>query len=75
METKQDASNEETFLVVVNDEEQYSIWPSYMQMPKGWHATGVEGDKKACLDHIEQVWTDITPLSVRRQLDASRGNN
>jgi MbtH protein len=52
--------------VVINHEEQYSIWPVGGPIPAGWTATGFRGSKSEALDHIEKVWTDITPLSVRR---------
>jgi MbtH protein len=54
------------FTVVINHEEQYSIWPTFKDVPKGWTAVGVTGSKKECLDHIEQVWTDMRPLSLRK---------
>jgi MbtH protein len=54
------------YTVVVNDEEQYSIWPADRSIPVGWRAVGVEGDKSACLSHIGEVWTDLRPLSIRR---------
>jgi MbtH protein len=60
---------EETFLVVVNDEEQYSIWSQTLTMPAGWHATGFSGQKEQCLDHIGQVWTDMRPRSLRVAMD------
>ncbi|MFI6321741.1 MbtH family protein [Nonomuraea sp. NPDC050556] len=56
---------EQDWLVVVNDEEQYSIWAAGTPVPAGWRETGVTGGKDACLAHIEQVWTDMRPLSVR----------
>ncbi|GAT66858.1 MbtH family NRPS accessory protein [Planomonospora sp. ID91781] len=52
-------------LVVVNHEEQYSIWPSGRELPDGWRAEGFSGDREECLAHIERVWTDLRPLSVR----------
>lgn len=55
--------------VVVNDEEQYSIWESGRTLPRGWRAVDVSGTKDECLDYIEQVWTDIRPLSLRQQLE------
>lgn len=58
------------FRVVVNDEEQYSIWPDYKAIPAGWREVGVSGSKQECLDHIEKVWTDMRPLSLRRHMDA-----
>jgi MbtH protein len=54
------------FLVVVNHEEQYSIWPEYKALPLGWRDAGVRGPKQVCLDHIEKVWTDLRPLSLRQ---------
>lgn len=57
--------------VVVNDEEQYSIWFADRELPAGWRVVGVSGSKDQCLAHIREVWTDITPLSVRRRLAAA----
>jgi MbtH protein len=57
-------------VVVVNHEEQYSIWPADREVPQGWTATGFAGPKDACLAHIAEVWTDMRPLSLRRALDA-----
>lgn len=63
------------FVVVINDEGQYSIWPSYKTIPAGWHDEGMRGNKEACLAHIDKVWTDMRPLSLRRALaeGAERG--
>lgn len=55
----------ETYLVVVNDEEQHSIWAEEMPLPAGWSAGGFSGTKQECLAHIEQVWTDMRPASLR----------
>jgi MbtH protein len=66
-------SAEEQYQVVVNDEEQYSVWLCDRELPAGWRAVGVTGSKDECLAHIREVWTDITPLSVRRRLAAARG--
>ena len=55
------------YKVVVNHEEQYSIWPVDQQNPLGWKDAGFDGPKVACLAYIEEVWTDMRPLSVRRQ--------
>lgn len=52
-------------LVVVNDEEQYSIWLADKEMPSGWKHAGFEGTKAECLAHIGTVWTDMTPRSIR----------
>ncbi|WP_026422293.1 MbtH family protein [Actinokineospora inagensis] len=53
------------FRVVVNDEEQYSIWPADRDLPAGWLGTGHTGSKVDCLNHIDEVWTDLRPLSLR----------
>lgn len=57
-----------TYLVVVNHEEQYSIWPDYKEIPKGWRPVGNKGPKHECLDYIDKVWTDMRPLSLRKQM-------
>lgn len=54
--------------VVVNDEEQYSIWLGNRELPLGWRRVGVQGSKEECLDFIEVTWTDMRPLSLRRRL-------
>ncbi len=57
------------FVVVVNDEEQYSIWPGQQPLPTGWRDAGHRGDRASCLAHIDEVWDDMRPLSLRRQSD------
>jgi MbtH protein len=56
------------YQVVVNHEEQYSIWPEYKAMPHGWTAAGKAGSKQECLDYIKEVWTDMRPLSLRQSM-------
>jgi MbtH protein len=56
------------YAVVVNHEEQYSIWPVDKPLPDGWQGDGVTGSKSLCLAHIEQVWTDMRPLSLRKAM-------
>lgn len=56
------------YLVVVNHEEQYSIWPVDRELPLGWKAVGEQGSKEECLDYIEEVWTDMRPLSRREKM-------
>ncbi|MBB1159211.1 MULTISPECIES: MbtH family protein [Amycolatopsis] len=53
------------FRVVVNDEEQYSIWPSGRDLPAGWRDEGRTGSEEDCLAHIDEIWTDLRPLSLR----------
>lgn len=59
------------YQVVISDEERYSIWPTYKAIPWGWRAAGFSGAKQACLDHINEVWTDMRPLSLRRAMDGA----
>ena len=66
----EDEDDTTVYAVVVNDEEQYSIWPAHKPLPLGWTAAGVTGPKAVCLDHIEAIWTDMRPLSVRRAMEA-----
>lgn len=55
--------------VVVNHEEQYSIWFVDRDLPLGWREEGFRGTKQSCLAHIEQVWTDMRPLSLRKKME------
>jgi MbtH protein len=66
-------SDDAVFRVVVNDEEQYSIWLDELDVPAGWREVGVRGSKPECLAHIETVWTDMRPRSVRLAQEAARG--
>ncbi len=59
---------DEEYLVVRNDEEQYSIWRADRELPAGWYPEGVRGGRQACLDHIGVIWTDMRPLNLRRRL-------
>ena len=61
--------------VVVNHEEQYSIWPAEREQAPGWRATGFRGSKQECLAHIESVWTDMRPLSLRQRMEKSATSN
>ena len=54
--------------VVVNDEEQYSVWPDGREIPAGWRDEGFVGPRARCLEHIDSVWTDMRPLSLRRAM-------
>ena len=57
------------YAVVMNDEEQYSIWPRRKALPAGWREVGREGQKAECLAYIDEVWTDMRPLSLRKRMD------
>ena len=59
-----------TFIVVVNHEEQYSIWASHRELPAGWRSAGKSGSKAECLEYISQHWTDMRPKSLREHLAA-----
>lgn len=59
--------------VVVNDEEQYSVWPAGRSNPDGWHDEGFTGSREECLAHIERVWTDMRPRSLREAMAAGAG--
>ncbi|MFD9903988.1 MbtH family protein [Streptomyces sp. NPDC059063] len=61
------------YVVVLNDEEQYSIWPADREVPAGWRKDGFAGPKDACLAHVDEVWTDMRPLSLRRRMDEAAG--
>ena len=56
--------------VVVNDEEQYSIWPADLDQAPGWRTAGKRGTKAECLGYVSEVWTDMRPLSLRRQMES-----
>jgi len=58
------------YRVVVNFEEQYSIWPDYKQIPEGWREAGKVGTKAECLAYINETWVDMRPLSLRKQMEA-----
>jgi MbtH protein len=57
------------YKVVVNHEEQYSIWPADRDVPNGWSDAGKSGSKAECLDYIKEVWTDMRPLSLRKKME------
>jgi MbtH protein len=57
------------YRVVMNDEEQYSIWPADRELPLGWKDAGKQGLKAECLAYIQEVWTDMRPLSLRQKMD------
>ena len=71
-----DPDKEDTtiYRVVVNHEEQYSIWPEYKEIPLGWNDVGVLGLKDHCLAYIKEVWTDMRPLSLRKKMEEMAKN-
>ncbi len=69
-----DSIGEQTlYRVVVNGEEQYSIWPMDRENDLGWSDEGKTGTKQECLDYIESVWVDMRPLSLRKVMEAGDG--
>jgi uncharacterized protein YbdZ (MbtH family) len=66
-----DSDKEDTtiYKVVMNHEEQYSIWPDYKEVPRGWTHVGKAGLKAECLAYIKEVWTDMRPLSLRKKME------
>lgn len=70
-----DTEREDTiYKAVVNDEEQYSIWPADRENPLGWRDAGTTGTKTECLDYIKEVWTDMRPLSLRKRMEEMASN-
>jgi MbtH protein len=57
------------YKVVINAEEQYSIWPADREDPLGWKDAGKSGSKQECLRYIQEVWTDMRPLSLRKKME------
>jgi MbtH protein len=61
-----DREDTAVYKVLVNHEEQYSLWLADLDVPAGWRETGKSGSKEECLAYVEQVWTDMRPLSLRK---------
>ena len=66
-----DAPETRPHVVVVNEEEQYSIWPAGRELPAGWRPDGFAGTEEECLAHIEETWTDMRPASLRQWMSDS----
>ena len=62
--------NDGTFLVLVNDEDQHSMWPSFAEVPAGWTVVKTADTRQACLDYIERNWTDMRPKSLITAMSA-----
>jgi MbtH protein len=65
----EDREDNTIYKVVVNHEEQYSIWPAARELPLGWNDVGKSGTKEECLAYIKEVWTDMRPLSLRKKME------
>ncbi|MFJ3091392.1 MbtH family protein [Streptomyces sp. NPDC086838] len=66
-----DSEDTTKYAVVINTEEQYSLWPADREIPAGWRLEGKTGLKDECMAHIKEVWTDMRPLSLRRHMEAT----
>lgn len=67
------STDDRTYIVVANAEEQYSIWPAGRDIPPGWTGRGFTGAKEDCLAYIAEVWTDLRPRSLRERLKTTNG--
>lgn len=65
------AEDTRTYVVLVNHEEQYSLWLQGKEAPLGWSVVGQPGSKEECLAYVKEVWTDMRPLSLRERPEAS----
>jgi MbtH protein len=70
-----DKTKEPQYKVVLNDEEQYSIWPAWRAAPAGWHLEGTTGTEAECIRYIDEVWVDMRPRSVRLQVGQASRND
>ncbi|MFD4029860.1 MbtH family protein [Streptomyces sp. NPDC058637] len=61
------------FVVLVNGENQYSLWPAHIDIPGGWRVDGPEGSRQQCLDAVEAAWTDMRPAGLVRAMEAEAG--
>jgi MbtH protein len=68
---REETEDTRLYKVVVNDEEQYSIWLADRMLPLGWRSVGESRPKAECLAYIEEVWTDMRPLSLRRKMEGT----
>ena len=64
-------SDSDDYVVLVNDEGQYSLWPSSREVPAGWKQDGARGSQQDCLSHIQRVWTDMRPITLRAALQST----
>jgi len=64
-----ETSDDQTvYKVLINDEEQYSLWPSDSPVPAGWREAGKSGTRQGCVAYVDSVWTDMRPLSLRKTM-------
>ena len=65
------SDDDREYTVLINDEEQYSLWLKSKAIPPGWRMAGKDGSKTECLQYVDEVWTDMRPLSLRRKMAAT----
>jgi MbtH protein len=73
--SREEREDQTIYKVVVNHEEQYSIWPADRENALGWNDVGKSGTKEECLAYINEVWTDMRPLSLRKKMEESSKEN
>jgi MbtH protein len=66
-----DDEDTRAYIVLINAEEQYSLWLKDKTIPAGWRAVGKEGTKEECSRYVDEVWVDMRPLSLRKKMDAA----
>jgi MbtH protein len=69
----EDGDDRRTYVVLINAEEQYSLWLQGKKIPEGWRAVGKEGSKDECMKFVDEAWSDMRPLSLRLRMDAAGG--
>jgi MbtH protein len=74
MNGSEETEDNTIYKVVLNHEEQYSIWPADRENPLGWRDAGKSGPKQECLEYIKTVWTDMRPLSLRKSMEETAKN-
>ena len=74
MSTNPFDDEEGRFYVLVNDEDQHSLWPTFSEVPAGWRVVFGEESRAACLEYVEKNWTDMRPLSLVREMDAAEAS-
>jgi MbtH protein len=67
----ENSDDRQMFKVLLNDEEQYALWPDDREVPAGWRESGKSGSKADCLAYVEEVWTDLRPKSLRDRMEPS----
>jgi MbtH protein len=75
MERDDEKEDTTVYKVVLNHEEQYSIWPAERENALGWRDEGKRGTKQECLAHIKEVWTDMRPHSLRKRMEEAPQTN